>query len=178
MSKSKLDILRTWILNNFLGFVLSIIFAAFSITVSWALHSSRSPYYYPFYFVASILLVSIIPLAQWLALKRFFTGLKWWTLASAGGAIISLLIVFFLPYIYAYNNAVTVVFVTLPIGCMQCLCIHQSLEQKIQWVLASTFGLSSIYIIALYNFNIVFVSLIIYVLLTGGCLTGWDCRSK
>lgn len=176
MPKPKLNILRAWVLSNFLGFVLSIMFAVLAFSLLWTLNSN------PFYFVAYILLVSIIGLAQWLALKNFFTGLKWWTLASVGGAIISLLIVVFLPYVflpYTYeSNPLVVVFVTLPIGCMQCLCIHQSFEQKIQWVLASTFGLSSIYIIALYNFNIVLVSLIIYVLLTGVCLTGWDCRSK
>jgi len=177
MSNSERNILRTWILSNIFGFVFSIIFAAFSIGISWGLYSSRSPYFYPFYFFTSVLLVSIIALAQWLALRRFFTGLRWWIPASTGGAIISLLIVIFLSYI-PINILVTGIFAAPPIGCMQYLCIHQSFEKKIRWVLASTIGLSSIVIIGYYNFNIVFIGPIIYVLLTGGCLTEWDYRSK
>jgi hypothetical protein len=177
MSYSKRNILRTWILNNIIGFVLSIIFWVFSINISWSLYPNLGFCFYLFYFGASFLSVSIIALAQWVALEGFFTGLRWWILASTGGAIIGLLSIIFLLYI-STNGIFIGTFATLSIGCMQCLCIHQSFEQKIRWVLASTIGLSSIFIIGYYNFNIVFIGPIIYVLLTGGCLNGWECRDK
>ncbi|MBD2317589.1 hypothetical protein [Phormidium tenue] len=159
MSNSKRNILGLWILTNTFGFVLGMIFAVLSISVSWALYSSSNPYSNVFRFV-SVLPASSVAFAQWLVLRRFFTGLRWWIVASVGGAILGWII-------FTTENRLLMIFATLPVGCMQYLCIHQSFEKKILWVLASTIGLFSVFIAGP-------VGVALYVVLTGICLTKWE----
>ncbi|WP_201323294.1 hypothetical protein [Pseudanabaena sp. lw0831] len=162
MSNSKRNILGLWILTNTFGFVLGMIFAVLSISVSWALYSSSIPYYNVFHSFVSVLPASSVAFAaQWLVLRRFFTGLRWWIPASVGGAILGWII------LTNPENSLLKIFVTLPVGCMQYLCIYQSFEKKILWVLASTIGLFSIFITGP-------VGVAIYVVLTGTCLTKWE----
>jgi hypothetical protein len=170
MSNSKRNILILWIQANIFGFVLAIIIAGLGIGLSWSFYYSNRAYSSAIYYIVSVLVVSIIPFAQWLTLRRFFTGLRWWIPASLGGTIIGWIFLTYIPE----NGLVPTIFATLPIGCMQYLCIHQSFEKKIWWVLASTLGLSSIFIIGHYSFYIGSIGAAIYVMLTGICLTRWE----
>jgi len=122
-------------------------------------------------FIAYFIVVSIIPFAQWLMLRKLFARVGWWIPASVGGAIMGW------HFFYITSNiVVNMISATLPIGCMQCLCIYQSFEQKIRWVLASTIGLSSIFIMGFYRLNLdsIIIGVAIYILLTGFCLTRWE----
>jgi hypothetical protein len=148
-------------LTNTFGFILGMIFAVLSISVSWALYSSRIPYYNVFHSLVSVLPASSVAFAQWIVLRRFFTGLRWWIPASVGGAIISWI------FLNIPDNSLFIIFAALPVGCIQYLCIHQSFEKKILWVLASTIGFFSIFITGP-------IGVAIYVVLTGICLTKWD----
>lgn len=112
MSNSKRNILTLWIITNIFGIVLAIVLAALGIGISWALYYSQHASSSAIYFIASFLAASIIPFAQWLALRRFFTGVRWWIPTSLGGAIIGWLFLTYMPD----NGVITIISATLPIG--------------------------------------------------------------
>jgi hypothetical protein len=177
MSNSKQNILILWIRANLFAFILLIILVALVINSTFGIamilmgRPNLDLLITPIIFIAFSIVVSIIPFAQWLMLKRIFTGVGWWIPASVGGVIMGW------SFLHITNNiVVNMISATLPIGCMQCLCIDQSFEKKTRWVLASTIGLSSILIIRVYNLNLftIVIGVAIYILLTGFCLTRWE----